>query len=72
MLLELSFKGVISNTSEMRDDALKNNTTWYIHRLVTIDTDFAVMSFDNIKQVNHLKCQLLVVTGEKDRKVHTL
>ena len=49
----------------MEDDALKNNMTWYIYRLVTIDTDLAVMSFDNIKQVNHLKCPLLVVTGEK-------
>jgi uncharacterized protein len=59
-------EGVISNTSEMRDVALKNNAPWYLRWLVNIDADSAVMSLDNIKQVNHLNCPLLVVTGEKD------
>jgi fermentation-respiration switch protein FrsA (DUF1100 family) len=59
-------EGVISNTKEMRDVALKYNAPWYLRWLVTIDADSVVMSLDNIKQVNNLNCPLLVVTGEKD------
>ncbi|MBI2418463.1 MAG: alpha/beta hydrolase [Ignavibacteriales bacterium] len=59
-------EGAISNTSEMRDIALKNNAPWYLRWLVTINADSAVLSLDNIGQVKYLKCPVLVVTGEND------
>jgi hypothetical protein len=59
-------EGVISNTTEMRDVALKHNAPWYLRWLVAIDADSVVMNLDNLKEMKYIKQPLLVVTGERD------
>jgi fermentation-respiration switch protein FrsA (DUF1100 family) len=59
-------EGAISNAPDMRDAALENNAPWYIRWLVNIDADSAVLSLDNINEVNRMNCPMLILTGEKD------
>lgn len=62
-------EGAISNSSEMKDAALKNAAPWYLRWLVKVSADSIVLSLDNVSQAKHLKQPLLVVTGEKNNIV---